>query len=130
MTVAFMTEIMRCVPGLNDDLIREHIARHDKLLDLLDRKKELLSQYKEVKQHHKQLNADLVFEMQQPKENKNSSNLLSTEDQVKRKQDLEKWKFQKEQARKQEIEEKKRKEEEQQYKQRSKLEEERRMKKE
>lgn len=42
MTVAFMTEIMRCVPGLNDDLIREHIARHDKLLELLDRKKELL----------------------------------------------------------------------------------------
>ncbi len=80
MTVAFMTEIMRCVPGLNDDLIREHIARHEKHLEMLERKKELLANYKEVKQRQKQLNADLVYELQQPKENKNSSNLLSVED--------------------------------------------------
>jgi hypothetical protein len=40
---------MRAVPNSDDDLIRNHIAHHEKYLDLCEKKKQLLNEYKEVK---------------------------------------------------------------------------------
>ena len=35
-TVAFMQELMRSVPTIDDDAIKEHITRYDKYLDLTE----------------------------------------------------------------------------------------------
>jgi hypothetical protein len=40
--VAFYTEIMRCVPSIDEEDIKEHNARHDKYVDLCEEKKKLV----------------------------------------------------------------------------------------
>ena len=41
-TMAFMTELMRAVPGLDDEKVQEHIRAYDLYLMLTDSKKQLL----------------------------------------------------------------------------------------
>jgi hypothetical protein len=48
-TVGFMQELMRAVPNIDVDSIKEHIARYDKYLDLTESKKQVLLQYKDAK---------------------------------------------------------------------------------
>ena len=48
-TIAFVNELMRAVAMLDDEKIREHVARHERYVALTERKKELLALYKEAK---------------------------------------------------------------------------------
>jgi hypothetical protein len=48
-TVAFMTEMRRAVPTADEETIKEHIDVFQKMQDMIERKKELMKQYKEAK---------------------------------------------------------------------------------
>jgi len=98
-TVAFMTELMRAVADLTDDKIFAHIKAYDTYLELSERKKDLLAEYKEAKKKEKELqvakvdtgsafkglNADLNLE-----NNKNAGN-RGREERQKIKEELERW---------------------------------------
>jgi hypothetical protein len=48
-TMAFATELMRAVPGLDEEKVHEHVNQYDLYLLLTDSKKQLLLQYKDAK---------------------------------------------------------------------------------
>lgn len=139
-TVAFMTELMRAVPDLDEDKIREHVQSYDLYLTLNDQKKELLAKYKEAKKSDQKgkvdqqavfnkINGDLQLILGDGKEN--SKNVGNTgEDKQKMKEDLLKWKQEKEERKRKEIDDKKKQEEEQRMRMLAKMDEERRQKKE
>eukprot|EP00347_Sterkiella_histriomuscorum_P015281 403357622 len=146
-TIAFMQEIMRAVPTIDDQAIKLHINKYERYLDLTEQKKQTLFAYKEAKKKKQQetihkidnqnrlfgkINSDLDliigdFDGQQNENNKNAQNV---EERERLKQELDKWKKEKVEEKKREQLEKKRLEEEQKYKHRSVLDEERRQKKE
>ena len=49
-TVAFMTEMRRAVPTADEEAIQEHIETFERVQELLEKKKDLMRQYKNAKQ--------------------------------------------------------------------------------
>ena len=121
-TLAFVQELLRCVPNIDDEGVKSHVRAYDTYLELCEFKKTLLVQYKEAKKkaqadrvtkldtHNKmysKLNSDLDLgegstESKQPNEQADREAL---------KKQLESWKQEKENIKVREKEEKKRKEE-------------------
>ena len=48
-TVAFMTEMRRAVPTADEEMIKEHIEVFTKVQEMVEKKKQLLKEYKEIK---------------------------------------------------------------------------------
>ena len=48
-TVAFMTEMRRAVPTADEESIKEHVETYGKVQEMLEKKKLLLKEYKEIK---------------------------------------------------------------------------------
>lgn len=105
-TVAFMTEIRRACPTIDEDEIHEHIINFQRIQDYVEKKKELMKQYKEAKKQsevrgrvdttnplYSRLNSDLNLDGGQQK---TSVRQMSTAERDKRKEQLEKWKQEKE----------------------------------
>lgn len=146
-TLAFVQELMRAVPGLDDSKIKEHVAQYERYLELTEQKRQLLAAYKEAKKRqqaqrvgkvdtqnalYSRLNSDLELLMgEDGKENVSKNGGGGTEQERKeRKEMLEQWKRDKQEGKQKEQEDKKRKEDMAKAMLQGKLEEERRVKRE
>ena len=114
-TVAFMTEMRRAVPTADEETIKEHIDVFQKMQDMIERKKELMKQYKEAKKASEvgskidaenslygKLNGDLDLDgVAKPKR---AVRQLSEASRSNMKAELDKWKQEKEKKRKLDVE--------------------------
>ena len=47
--MAFMTEMRRAVPTADEESVKEHVENYTKVQEMLEKKKLLLKEYKEIK---------------------------------------------------------------------------------
>lgn len=112
-TVAFLTEMKRAVPMADEESIQTHIEVFQKVQELLEKKKGLMKQYKEVRKQSdsmksasrvdsqnnlfSKLNNDLqlIIGDGRPPAQGRSARAVSAAERSKRKEELEKWKKEK-----------------------------------
>lgn len=106
-----MTEMRRAVPTADEETIKEHVEAFQKMQDMIEKKKDLMKQYKEAKKASEigskidaenslygKLNSDLDLDgAQKPKR---IVRQLSEASRANMKAELEKWKQEKEKKRK------------------------------
>lgn len=97
--LAFMNDCITCLPFLGEEKIKEHIERHKAFLTLEEKKKELMTQYKECKDTQKQFIIEAIHRDEElKKEDDQKAKIIAAKTKEERervKEQIKEWKTKK-----------------------------------